>query len=559
MFHPLKSFAAAAGLGLLGFHSAARADVVLDWNAYLREVMKRDSATSNPGWSTRSLAMMNGAIFDAFQAISRTHHPLRVDTAAPPGTSRHAAAAQAAYRIATALYPDHAVWLSWAGGYSLNLVPNGEGKSAGIALGNAIADAYLGWRMDDGADESVPYAPSDEPGKWRPDPTFFPVQQAWGPAWGTVDPFVLTSSAQFQPAPPPAMNSAEYTAAYDEVVSLGAKASSTRTADQTQIGVFWGYDRSGIGPPPVLYSRNLSEIATQRANTEEQNARLFALASLAMADAAISAWDVKFIHNVWRPITAIREAHTDGNPATTAIADWVPLGAPGDEIFPSFTPPFPAYVSGHASMGQAAFAVMQAFYGTDAMTFTLTSAELPGVVRSYSSLSQAAQENADSRVYLGVHWRFDQTAGQKLGRDVAGYVTDHALTPVRQTFGQFAAMHSLTGQPHSDRDLDGCTDFAEYAFGTNPVLCDTPPAAMGETVSGVPCLVLRYTVDAGRAQAGLTLTAEASEDLTDWTTEGITDEPDPDVTAVSAAILARRAWVPIPGEGQRFLRLRAAQ
>jgi hypothetical protein len=368
------------------------------------------------------MAMMNGAIYDCFQSIRRTHEPLRYEGVAPVTASRPAAVTEAAYRILVAMYPGESSWLRWAHGYNLSLVAEGTAKDEGVALGRAVAEEYLAWREGDRADELVPYFPGTGAGEWRPDPRDT-TQVAWGPGWGTVATFCLTGSRQFPVPPPPALGSVEYAEAWQEVREYGAKQSAVRTADQLEVGIFWAYDRSGLGPPPVLYSRNLHEIATQRGNSEAQNARLFAMASVAMADAAIACWDSKFDYNLWRPITAIREADTDGNEATQKQADWEPYGMPGGGIFANFTPPFPAYVSGHASMGSALFGALRAFYDRDEVAFSLTSDELPGVTRHFGSFSEADQENADSRVWLGVHWRFDQTEGQVLGGKVAEYVS----------------------------------------------------------------------------------------------------------------------------------------
>jgi hypothetical protein len=227
---------------------------------------------------------------------------------------------------------------------------------------------------------------------------------------------------------PPAIGSPEYAASYNEVKSLGAIDSVTRTAEQTEIGLFWAYDRVGTGSPPVLYNEILRTLAVQQGNTDKQNAELFAKASVAMADAAVLAWDVKFEHDLWRPVTAIRGGDSDGNALTEGDADWVPLGAPGgmhpDGVTPidDFTPPFPAYVSGHATFGAAAMHTLALFYGNDNIPFTLTSVELPGVERSFNSFSEAIAENGRSRVYLGIHWDFDDYEGQSLGRAIAEYI-----------------------------------------------------------------------------------------------------------------------------------------
>jgi len=183
-----------------------------------------------------------------------------------------------------------------------------------------------------------------------------------------------------------------------------------------------------MGTPVALFNQVLQTVATQEANTRSENARLFAMANVAMADAGIVAWACKYVDNFWRPITGIRNGDLDGNPDTAVDTEWEPLGAP-DEFGDGFTPSFPAYVSGHSTLGAALFRTLGNFYGTDAVPFQLTSDETPGVVRTYSSFTQAAAENGDSRIYLGVHWRFDDTFGQRAGRAVADDVFDKNFAP----------------------------------------------------------------------------------------------------------------------------------
>jgi PAP2 superfamily len=423
-----------AGLLLSG---GAKADVVAEWNSVMCNIIQAEGNSAghaNPGWSTRAIAMTNGAIYDAFQAVNRTHTPFHADFSSAPDTSKQAAAAQAAHDVLLAAYPSQAATLSAALSTSLAAIPAGPGKNAGLALGSQVANSYLTWRQNDGADVSVPYTQNPEPGHWRPDP-LHPGQQAWGPAYGSVTPFAITSTTQFNTPPPPALTSQRYADSLNQVQSLGALNSTTRTADQTEIALFWAYDRAVMGPPPVLYTANLLEISQQMGTSEDGKALLFAKASVSMADAAIAAWDVKFDGDLWRPVNAIREAGTDGNPLTTADPLWQPLGAPGADpssTADDFTPPFPAYVSGHATMGEAVYSTLRDFYGTDQASFVLTSKELLGVERNYSSFSQASNENALSRVYLGVHFDFDSLEGQTLGAGIAGYVAANyfSLLPV---------------------------------------------------------------------------------------------------------------------------------
>lgn len=478
------STAVLAALGILVAHSTANADIVTDWNATVRGMMQHDGThvvnNVNPGWSTRSFAMMNGAIYDTFQAMHRTHTPFMADTQAPAGTSLDAAVHQAAYDVLSHCYPGEMAILNADFNARMALIPDGPAKTAGIALGQSIAHVYKTDRTGDGSADMVPYTPGTNPGEWRPRPG----QTAWGPGWGAVDPFAIPATAPFIDALPaiPAMTSPEYTAMFNEVKDYGALNSPSRTAGQTAIGLFWAYDRATMGPPPVLFVSNLEEIATAVGTSPEENARLFATVSVSLADAAISAWDAKFRYNLWRPIAGIQEADTDGNPDTIADPNWQPLGAPGDDpngTTDDFTPPFPAWTSGHATMGSALYKSLELFFGTndfataDALfgsdpvtaTYALTSQEAgSGSTRTFDSFTQVGPiqigaedspegENATSRVYLGVHWMMDQRDGVTLGRDIAGYVSanNFAAVPEPSTLGLAATALAIVAAIASRR------------------------------------------------------------------------------------------------------------
>jgi hypothetical protein len=439
----------------------ARADIVTDWNATIRAVMQQDGThpvhSANPGWSTRSIAMMNGAIYDTFQAIDRTHRPFMADMNAASGTSLDAAVNQAAFDVLMHCYGGEGSMLQSAYDARMAAIPDSPEKTAGIALGQSIAHYYKVNRAGDRSDESFPYTPGTNPGEWRPRPG----QDAWGPGWGTVSPFVMPSSEMFVDQLPalPALNSAEYTAAYNQVKDLGALNSPSRTAEQTEIGIFWAYDRPSMGPPPVLFVSNLEQIAAAVGTSPSDNARLFAMASMAQADAAIAAWDAKFRYNFWRPIAGVHEGDTDGNPDTIGDPTWQPLGAPGNDpngTADDFTPPFPAWTSGHATMGAAWFKAVELFFGTndfataDALygidpvtgTYTLTSQEEGGGgARIYHTFAHEGDlilgmedspdgENAASRIYLGVHWIMDQRDGVTLGHNIANYVSANHFAAV---------------------------------------------------------------------------------------------------------------------------------
>lgn len=470
---------------LLVVADSTRADDVTDWSSTIRKVIQDDGThpinSANPGWSTRAMAMTTGAIYDVYQSFNRTNAPFLANRHAGPNTSLDAAVHQAAYEVLLNTYPNSASVAAADYNARMALVLDPTAKANGMALGHDIAQAYITARSTDQSGDSVPYTPGSAPGQWRPDP-YHPAQVAWGPGWGVVHPFAIGSTAPFVSAlpPPPALNSPEYTAAFNQVKDYGAlpgtidgtSRTTSRTADETDMALFWGYDRAGMGPPGVLFLNNMEQISAAVGNTAQENARMFAMASVSMADAAISAWDAKFSYNYWRPVTAIQEAATDGNPDTTADPTWRPLGAPGGHPFnpadptnpanyaDDFTPPFPAWTSGHATMGGALFQSLELFYGTndfavadashgvDPVTgnYTLTSQEfdengVPGMARDFHSFIQTGVmdvgtenspegENGMSRIYLGVHWIADQRDGITLGNSIASYVASHDFQAV---------------------------------------------------------------------------------------------------------------------------------
>ncbi len=438
-------------------------DVILEWNAVMLQANAVDhSGTApeegGPNLTARAFAIVSAAMYDAYNSI----HPIGTPylTVAPDAdhASSEAAVAQAARNTLVALYPSQKAAFDAALTQTLARVPDGTFEDRGRDVGRFVARRILQIRATDNADsiQDPPYVPNGLPGFHNVDP-LHPGQGFYAPDYESVTPFALRSANQFEP---PALDdgtpagraatlqSSAYTAAYNEVRALGGDGTSTptvRTPEQTQIGIFWGYDgRPGLGTPPRLYNQIVTTVAIQEHNTEADNARLFALVNIAMADAGLVCWNRKYDDDFWRPILGIRGGGHDGNPNTAGDPGWTPLGAQASNPRPgetNFTPNFPSYTSGHATFGAATFKTLQRFYGTDNITFTFISDEFNGitrgadgnvrpiVARTFHSFSEAAEENGQSRIYLGIHWAFDKTEGIASGNRVANYVFNNFLLP----------------------------------------------------------------------------------------------------------------------------------
>ena len=412
-----------------------------------------------PGRSSRAMAIVHIAIFDSVNALLGGYNSYTGMQAGRGPISMDAAIAQAAHDTLVALYPSQADRFDTLLADDLALIKNKNEKANGIDLGQRAAAAILAMRVGDGAQVPEPRVNIDHPtsdlaGHWRQDPISL-IPLALGGHWGECIPFVVHSSSQFGVPSPPDMTSNDYAQAYNEVKSVGGDGVITptlRTAEQTFIGTFWAYDGTpSLCAPPRLYNQIAVHIADQMKLGTKDLARLLALVNTAMADAGMSIWESKYSYDLWRPITGIRESDLgtgptgtgDGNPQTICDPTFTPLGAPASNLAgPNFTPPFPAYPSGHAGFGGALFQTMRRFFGTDAIAFTFVSDEFNGntkdhngnlrpyMPRSFTSLSQAEEENGQSRIYLGIHWSFDKTQGIAQGRRVADYVFDNAFTPV---------------------------------------------------------------------------------------------------------------------------------
>jgi hypothetical protein len=412
-----------------------------------------------PGRASRAMAVVHIAMFEAVNAVMPRYHSYIGIAPVSGEVSLEAAIAQAAHDALVAMFPSQAPAFDTALAQALAQVDGKRARQLGVDLGAHAAATTLAMRAGDGAELAEPhmdldFIPQQGPGYWRQDPvSHSPI--AMGAHWGEVRPFLLETPEQFRAPSPPAMESAEYAAAYDEAKAFGGDGIVTptvRTPEQTEIGIFWAYDGTpSLCAPPRLYNQLTLHIAALRGTSNVVDlARLLALVNTAMADAGIAIWESKYYYQFWRPVGGIRESDPgtgptglgDGNAATLGDPLFMPLGAPASNLVgPNFTPPFPSYPSGHAGFGGAVFELLRRFYGTDDIAFDFVSDEFNGVTldssgnvrpvvtRHFSTLSQAEEENGQSRIYLGIHWSFDKTGGITQGRQVADYVFQHAFQP----------------------------------------------------------------------------------------------------------------------------------
>lgn len=414
------------------------ADAVLQWNEVLLNAIRTDKTA--PPVAARAMAMVHTAIHDAVNSIEHRYQTYGQSFGSHPQASVDAAIAAASERTLSAIYPaQHATFTAKLND-SLASIADGIRESQGIAAGRFAADQILALRANDGAFTATPYQPGTSPGEWRPTPPAFAASLL--PQWPKVTPWSLRRGDQFRPANPPAINSAEYATAVNQVKSLGSATSTTRTAEQTNIAKVWAAG-PGTATPPGQWNQIASNIARSKNLSTIENARLFALLNISLADSGIAAWDAKYATNLWRPISAIREADTDNNPATEKDAAWTPLIT---------TPPFSAYVSGHSTFSGAGAALLSAFLGTDQVNFTLKS-EASGVPdRTFTSLTAAGNEAGMSRIYGGIHYIFDHNAGSATGRKIAAEVLKSELSPeTKVTAWQDGSRLFVSGTTNSDQ------------------------------------------------------------------------------------------------------------
>jgi hypothetical protein len=390
---------------------------VIDWNTIAIRAMQVSPAV--PGFlQQRTLAIVHASVFDAVNGIGGRYHQIHVPGPGPSDGSQRAAAVQAAYRALVGMFPAQQAALDADLATSLAVIALTESPEKiqlGRDWGNEVALAILAWRAGDNPAPPMPYVGSTDVGKWRPTPPAFANGAA--PLLGSSPGFVIPSVEAFRSKGPPALTSFEYARDVNEVKLVGKVDSAERTADQTQSAQFWA------GAASSVWNRAAQSASIARGFGLYRNARLFALLNLSTADTTFSTWDNKYHFEFWRPVTAIQLADTDSNPRTTADPAWLPLIA---------TPPYPEYDSGHQGVSGAAQQVLTRFFGRR-MGFEGFSEGLPGVVRSWDSFAEAANEAFIARIWSGIHFRFAMRASRMRAEAIANYILMHAAQPVDMT------------------------------------------------------------------------------------------------------------------------------
>ena len=390
----------------------ARADTVTDWNQTAIQVIRAAGVSGAPG--TRSLAMMHVAMSDAINSVQGRYTRYIATVAAVPGASAEVAAAAAARQILVQLYPKQKTMVDEAYAESVKGIPDGDAKSAGVALGEQVAAAVQADRAADGANVPDTYRPLTSPGVWVP--TTPPATEQYA----RVKPWVLKSADQFRPGPPPQLSSERYTRDYNETKNIGGIRSTARTPEQTEAVKFWG--TANLAPGWQAAARQLS---AAKGLSLVENARLFALLNMGTANTFITDWDAKFTYNFWRPVTAIRNGDIDGNDATERDPGWAPLNA---------TPMHPEYPSQASISAGLAVGILESVFGPNpAIPITATDLMDPKLKREFKSIGQMAEEHINVRIWGGIHFRNSLEVGNDMGKKIAAYLIENSLKPSELT------------------------------------------------------------------------------------------------------------------------------
>ena len=413
---PRALVGAIAVLSVLAIAAPARADSVTDWDQIAAAALQSPGTAVPPGAgqgapSIVHLAMVHAAVYDAVNAIDGGHEPYVSSPAAEPFYSQDAAVAAAARHVLVngglGIPAARLVTIQDAYQDAVDAIPDGPAKTGGIATGEAAAVALLEARAGDGRFGSFLFTVGTLPGEWRPTSG---VNDPFG--WlKDVTPFVLRSPDRFRGRAPHGLTTRAYAADFNEVKAVGSVGSAVRTPEQTASAQYWGLTNATATISSILRS-----IANGQGGTLADHARLLARAYTNAADALIVTWRDKARYSFWRPVTAIQEAASDGNPATEADPTWQSL---------IVTPPYPDHPSGLSALGCAVADTMQHFFGRDEATFSGTTSG--NVTRTFTSFSEVCADIVDARVWSGIHFRFADEEGAKIGRRVAHWGNRHAF------------------------------------------------------------------------------------------------------------------------------------
>ena len=398
---------------------AARADVVLDWNAIA--VATLIAQGQSPFAQSRFMAITQLAVFEAVNAITGDYKPYLGTVVAPVGASADAAAVAAAYNVLKNYFPQ-APNLDPAYAASLDVIPNGSAKTGGIATGQTAAAQMIAVRLGDGSSPPQFHLPASvDPGVWQLTPGCTAAGGV-GFQWQNITPFGVPSVpgsqewiGQFAPGPPPALTSRRYARDYNELKRVGSESSDPTERPQDRADVAWFY---AVSSPSFVFNLAARQVAAAERSSLSKNARVLALLNMATNDSLVASFWAKYHYRVWRPETAIREGNLDGNAKTDADFSFVPY---------ILTPCFPSYPSNHGSGSNSAAEILRRVYGAGGHAITMTNPAVPGLTFHYTRFNQITDDISDARVYGGIHFRFDQDAGADLGRDVATYVYKHNL------------------------------------------------------------------------------------------------------------------------------------
>jgi hypothetical protein len=387
--------------------SGAHADAVLDWN----EVALAEVAANGqlPPDGARTMAMVHVAVFDAVNSIDRRFEPVALKKGGPADAAPDAAVASASYTVLAGLFPAREPALAKLYAAALARVPDGPAKHLGIELGHDAAHACLTLRAGDGTGAPNRYAPQTNAGVYVP--TSLPIASEWP----DVKPWSMRSPSEFRPAPPPKLSSEAWARDFAEVERLGAKESKERSASQTETALFWSITG------PASWNPVVRSLASSRPMSTVERARLFALANVAAMDSFVAVFDAKYEYAFWRPITAIRRAEIDGNDATDAAPQWLPLLE---------TPLHPEYPCAHCISSAAVGAVLEAELGAgEVPVISMTSAAVPGVVHRWTRIADYVDEVSEARIFAGVHYRNSADVGKAMGRSIAQQTVASLMRP----------------------------------------------------------------------------------------------------------------------------------